>query len=52
MTKLRLMGLAVLMTTIGLAFPSKLHAQSKSMTALAVRAQFPTRPGPECPMRR
>ena len=33
MTRLRLIVLAVLMTTIGLAFPSKLHAQSKSTTA-------------------
>ncbi len=33
MTRLRLMVLAVLITTIGLAFPSNLHAQSKSTTA-------------------
>ena len=33
MTRLRLIVLAVLMTTIGLAFPSNLHAQSKSTTA-------------------
>ena len=33
MTRLRLMVLAVLMTTIGLAFPLKFYAQSKSTTA-------------------
>ena len=33
MTKLRFVVLAVLMTTIGLAFPSKFYAQSKSTTA-------------------
>ena len=33
MTRLRLIVLTVLMTTIGLAFPLMLHAQSKSTTA-------------------